>query len=112
VTKCHFNIQTWLTTIKCARRGEVTQQLIAVLHNTQTMRLIVQPRKFIVRGEKQKTGNKPQTMSNKRKTGTVLSKWIQPHDDMIPQETKTCTPTAAETMDAHYFAREKQSQNS
>lgn len=42
------------------------------------MRLIVQPRKFIVRGEKQKTGNKPQTMSNKRKTGTVLSKWIQP----------------------------------
>lgn len=73
------------------------------------MRLIVQPRKLIVRSEKHNTCDKPQTMSNKRKTGIVLSTSTEPQDDMIPQDTKTCTPTAVETKGAHYLTPEERS---
>ena len=103
VNKCHFIIKTRLTSIKRARRGDIKQRLIAVLHNIQTMRLIVKPRKLIVRSKKLNTRNKPQTMRNKRKTGTVLSTSKEPQDDMIPQETMICTPIAAEIMSAHYL---------
>ena len=73
------------------------------------MRLIVQPRKLIVRSKKLNTRNKPQTMSNKRKTGTELSTSKKPQDDMIPQDTMICTPTAAEIKRAHYLTSEEQS---
>lgn len=105
--KCHFIIKTRLAGIKCTWRGDIKQQLITVLHNIQTMRLIVQPRKLIVRSKKLNTRNKPQTMSNKRKTGTVLSTSKKPQDDMIPQDTMICTPTAAEIKSALLTSEER-----